>query len=193
MNARFLIDLADQINDAFEDVDSSRMFAGLLLLEAQEQFRALSRLDKMRSGRTWMGWCAANVKRSYSDIKKCMALARAAEPAAAVKAERARNREAQQRKKLRGSDSEPRRDETTLARVRNDGRWHGRGSDWGTPQDLYDKLNSEFGFTLDVCASEANAKHPNYFTKQRDGLLQDWGQNVCFCNASWGAGLYESV
>ena len=26
---------------------------------------------------------------------------------------------------------------TKIARVRNDGRWHSRGSDWSTPQELF--------------------------------------------------------
>ena len=30
--------------------------------------------------------------------------------------------------------------------------------DWETPQDLFDKLNSFYGFTLDACASPQNAK-----------------------------------
>ena len=46
---------------------------------------------------------------------------------------------------------------TKIARVRNDGRWHSRGSDWSTPQDLFDELDAEFHFTLDVCASDWNA------------------------------------
>lgn len=28
--------------------------------------------------------------------------------------------------------------------------------DWATPQDLFDKLNNHFNFTLDVCASDDN-------------------------------------
>ncbi len=30
--------------------------------------------------------------------------------------------------------------------------------DWATPQAFFDKLNDEFAFTLDVCASLSNAK-----------------------------------
>lgn len=30
--------------------------------------------------------------------------------------------------------------------------------DWATPQDFFEKLNAEFRFTLDVCASDGNAK-----------------------------------
>ena len=29
---------------------------------------------------------------------------------------------------------------------------------WATPQDFYDKLNSEFHFTLDPCATPHNAR-----------------------------------
>ena len=31
--------------------------------------------------------------------------------------------------------------------------------DWETPQVLFDSLNKEFTFTLDVCASKENAKN----------------------------------
>ena len=47
--------------------------------------------------------------------------------------------------------------------------------DWGTPQDLFDRLSEEFGgFDLDVCANAENAKCPRYFTEKDDGLSQDW-------------------
>ena len=41
--------------------------------------------------------------------------------------------------------------------------------DWETPPDFFDKLNQEFGFTLDVCAAEPTAKCDRYFTKRRRG------------------------
>lgn len=50
--------------------------------------------------------------------------------------------------------------------------------DWGTPQALFDQLNGEFGFTLDVCASESNHKVANYFSKEDDGLAQEWTGTV---------------
>lgn len=46
---------------------------------------------------------------------------------------------------------------------------------WATPQALFDKLNAVFHFTLDVCANKDNAKCKRYFTKEQDGLKQDWG------------------
>ena len=76
-----------------------------------------------------------------------------------------------------------------IARVRNNGRWHSRGSDWATPQELYDELDKEFHFTLDVCASDWNAKHKKYFTEKDNGLEKDWGKNTCFCNPPYGKAL----
>ena len=47
--------------------------------------------------------------------------------------------------------------------------------EWATPQDLYDKLNDEFHFTLDPCALPTNAKCARFYTPEDDGLKQDWG------------------
>lgn len=33
-----------------------------------------------------------------------------------------------------------------------------------TPQDIFDKLNKEFNFTLDVCALPETAKCKDYYT-----------------------------
>lgn len=46
---------------------------------------------------------------------------------------------------------------------------------WATPQDFFDKLNEEFHFTLDPCATKETAKCERYFTKEQDGLRQPWG------------------
>lgn len=45
---------------------------------------------------------------------------------------------------------------------------------WGTPQKLFDILNDEFHFDLDVCASVENAKCSRFFTREVDGLAQEW-------------------
>ena len=57
---------------------------------------------------------------------------------------------------------------------------------WATPQGFYDELNSEFHFTLDPCADSTNHKCSKYFTKEDDGLIQDWSGNVVFCNPPYG-------
>ena len=52
---------------------------------------------------------------------------------------------------------------------------------WETPQWLFDKLNKEHNFTLDVCATKENAKCENYFTEIDNALIQKW-TGVCFMN-----------
>lgn len=46
--------------------------------------------------------------------------------------------------------------------------------DWETPDDLFDQLNSEFHFTLDIAASETNHKCDKYYTEETDALSADW-------------------
>ena len=64
---------------------------------------------------------------------------------------------------------------------------------WSTPQDFYDELNAEFGFTLDPCADEYNHKCNKYFTEGDDGLLQDWGGEIVFCNPPYGKAIKDWV
>ena len=56
---------------------------------------------------------------------------------------------------------------------------------WETPQDLFDKVNAEFGFTLDVCALPENAKCEKFYSPAEDGLSQSW-TGVCWCNPPYG-------
>jgi site-specific DNA-methyltransferase (adenine-specific) len=65
--------------------------------------------------------------------------------------------------------------------------------EWATPQDLFDKLNEEFHFTLDPCADESNHKCEKYFTKEQDGLKQDWSDERVFCNPPYGRGIGDWV
>ena len=46
---------------------------------------------------------------------------------------------------------------------------------WATPQEFFDELNAEFAFDLDPCADEGNHKCEKFFTREQNGLLQDWG------------------
>ena len=64
---------------------------------------------------------------------------------------------------------------------------------WSTPQEFYDKLNDEFNFTLDPCATENNAKCDNFFTVDDDGLKQDWSGNIVFCNPPYGRAIKDWV
>lgn len=45
---------------------------------------------------------------------------------------------------------------------------------WATPRDFFDKLNAEFNFTLDPCATAENAKCEKFYTVVENGLKQNW-------------------
>lgn len=64
---------------------------------------------------------------------------------------------------------------------------------WATPQEFFDKLNAEFGFTLDPCATHENAKCDKYFTIKEDGLKQDWQGETVFCNPPYGRVIKDWV
>lgn len=51
---------------------------------------------------------------------------------------------------------------------------------WATPKDFFDKLNEEFHFDLDPCASESNHKCEKYFTEETDGLAENWGGGTAY-------------
>lgn len=58
-------------------------------------------------------------------------------------------------------------------------------TEWATPKSLFEKLNAEFHFDVDVCAREHNAKCERYFTPEMDGLAQEW-KGVCWMNPPYG-------
>lgn len=86
--------------------------------------------------------------------------------------------------------------ELTSSRIYNEGRGNVHFSsatdNWETPQDLFDKLNKEFNFSLDVCANDKNAKCKKYFTKKEDGLNQKWKGN-CWMNPPYGDEIVDWV
>ena len=57
--------------------------------------------------------------------------------------------------------------------------------DWETPQALFEKLHNRYNFTIDVAATDENAKLDNYFTVKEDALQQDW-KGRAFCNPPYG-------
>ena len=59
---------------------------------------------------------------------------------------------------------------------------------WATPQSLFDELNREFHFMLDVCAIPENAKCPKFYSPAEDGLLQPW-TGVCWMNPPYGRAI----
>lgn len=67
----------------------------------------------------------------------------------------------------------------------NNGMYSSKTDLWSTPQDFYDELNREFGFVLDACALQCNAKCKVFFSPDEDGLRQDWA-SVTWCNPPYG-------
>ena len=45
---------------------------------------------------------------------------------------------------------------------------------WQTPRALFDSLDQEFDFDLDVCASDGNALCSAYFTERESALDNEW-------------------
>lgn len=68
----------------------------------------------------------------------------------------------------------------------NKGLFSSQSDMWATPQALFDELDREFGFTLDACAVACNAKCKRYFNPEQDGLQQNWGGQIVFCNPPYG-------
>jgi phage N-6-adenine-methyltransferase len=60
--------------------------------------------------------------------------------------------------------------------------------DWQTPHELFNQLNGEFGFELDVCATAENAKCGHFYSPEQDGLKQPW-RGVCWMNPPYGSAL----
>lgn len=70
--------------------------------------------------------------------------------------------------------------------MRKEVMFSSKSDNWETPQDFFDKVNEEFHFTLDVCATDQNAKCRNYYTIEQDGLSLPWTGTV-WCNPPYGS------
>ena len=69
------------------------------------------------------------------------------------------------------------------------GMMSSNSNEWGTPKKFFEELNNEFNFTLDPCSTHENAKCEKHFTKEEDGLKQDWSKDIVFCNPPYGKEL----
>jgi phage N-6-adenine-methyltransferase len=75
----------------------------------------------------------------------------------------------------------------------NAGLFSSNTPEWATPRAFFDALDAEFHFTLDPCATPENAKCARYFTREQDGLAQDWGGQKVFCNPPYGRAIKDWV
>jgi phage N-6-adenine-methyltransferase len=75
-------------------------------------------------------------------------------------------------------------------------RFASANQDYETPWSLFNELDAEFGFTLDVCASDKNYKVENYISESQDALSQEWF-GTCWMNppykslGKWVAKAYK--
>jgi phage N-6-adenine-methyltransferase len=53
--------------------------------------------------------------------------------------------------------------------------------EWETPDDLFEELDAEFHFTIDICASTENAKCRRFYSIEDDALSKHW-RGVCWMN-----------
>lgn len=63
---------------------------------------------------------------------------------------------------------------------------------WATPQDFFDKYNNIYQFETDVCASRENAKCAKYYTKEQNGLAQEW-TGKCWMNPPYGREIKDWI
>lgn len=75
----------------------------------------------------------------------------------------------------------------------NKGLFSSNTNEWATPKLFYEELNKEFNFTLDPCATDANHKCSKYYTIKENGLVQDWSNEVVFCNPPYGRDIKDWV
>jgi phage N-6-adenine-methyltransferase len=71
--------------------------------------------------------------------------------------------------------------------------WFNRSKvEYETPDEIFNPLNEEFGFTLDVCADKDNAKCELFYSKEQDSLSRKW-QGVCWMNPPFGREMKKWV
>jgi site-specific DNA-methyltransferase (adenine-specific) len=65
-------------------------------------------------------------------------------------------------------------------------------SDWRTPQDLFDRLDRQWGkFDLDAAADDQNSLCDQFYCQEADALAHDWyaeGARRAFVNPPYGRG-----
>ena len=68
-----------------------------------------------------------------------------------------------------------------------DVHYSSENQEWGTPPEVFNPLNNEFHFILDVCASHENHKCDYYFTIEDDCFKQSWAvEGYWWMNPEYG-------
>lgn len=58
--------------------------------------------------------------------------------------------------------------------------------EWETPDDLFNRLNEEFHFDIDLAADSRNCKCVPYYNRKDNALNQTW-KGTCWLNPPYGA------
>lgn len=63
-------------------------------------------------------------------------------------------------------------------------------TDYGTPREVYERLEADFGpFTIDLAAHAGNAKHSRYLSVIEDSLASSWDGETGYLNPPYGRGI----
>lgn len=63
--------------------------------------------------------------------------------------------------------------------------------EWGTPQWLYDDLNQEFNFTVDVASTHENAKCKIHYTKVDNVFAENLQGETIWCNPPYDIDMLD--
>jgi len=72
----------------------------------------------------------------------------------------------------------------------NSGMMTSNTDNWETPQHIFEEYKHIFNgkyISLDVCADIYNSKCKKFFSKEQDGLKQNWDGYVCWMNPPYGS------
>lgn len=61
-----------------------------------------------------------------------------------------------------------------------------KSNEWETPIELFNELNNEFKFTVDVASTDNNYKVKKHYTEKENGLIQNWDNERVWCNPPYG-------
>lgn len=78
---------------------------------------------------------------------------------------------------------------TTKAKL-NYGLFTASKDDWETPKELFDRMDRQFHFEMDVAAKEENTKCRRFYTREMNGLSLPWSK-VNWCNPPYGKEIIE--
>lgn len=68
-----------------------------------------------------------------------------------------------------------------------------KNHEWETPQELFEQLNEEFNFTIDLAANSINHKLQRYYNLEHNALKQDWSNERAFLNPPYGRKIEQWI